>query len=360
MAHNRNPAILAVGTALPPHFADQEEIVTALKDAWGKAHYNLERLEQLHRAVQVKGRYLARPLEGYAGIVTFAQRNDAWLAAALDVGEEAIRKALGAAGLEPHDIDHLLVVTTTGIATPGLDARLINRLGLRRDVVRTPIFGLGCAGGAGGIARAADYLRAYPEKVAVMLSAEICSLTLQREDISIPNIIASALFGDGAAAAVLAGGQSDAALAGVEAPRISANGAAFYPDTERVMGWDIVDSGFKIVLSARVPEVVRANIRTDVDEFLATRELGRGDIDHWIIHTGGPRVLEAFTAALELAPEALDRSWRSLAAVGNLSSASVLFVLEDFLTSGVVQPGDRGVLAAVGPGFSSELVLLEW
>jgi alkylresorcinol/alkylpyrone synthase len=361
-----HPAILAAATALPKHYADQEAIVAALRKAWGRAHYNVERLEELHQAVQVNGRYLALPLDAYPDLVTFEQRNSAWIATALDIGEQAIRQALVASQLEPQDVDHLLAVTTTGIATPSLDALLINRLGLRADVKRTPIFGLGCAGGAGGLARAADYLRGYPDQVAVLVSSEVCSLTLQREDLSIPNIIASGLFGDGAAAVVLAGaertdrGDNRDRLGVSPLPRILASHAVFYPDTERVMGWDVVDSGLKVVLSARVPEVIRSHVGADVDRFLADAGLERGDVHHWLVHTGGPRVLEAFAEALDLPADALERSWRSLAEVGNLSSASVLFVLAEMFATAAGRPQDRGLLAAMGPGFGSELLLLGW
>ena len=355
-----DPAILAVGTALPPHFADQEAIIAALRTAWAQEHYNIERLEDLHRAVQVGGRHLALPLEAYPGLVSFEQRNNAWLTATLDVGDRAVRSALAAAALDPQDIDHLFTVTTTGITTPSLDARLVNRLGLRSDIRRSPLFGLGCAGGAAGLARAADYLRAYPDRIAVLVAAEICSLTFQRDDLSIPNIIASGLFGDGAAAVVLAGADRSGEATAARLPRITATGAVFYPDTERVMGWDVVDTGFKIVLSARVPDVVRAHVGADTDRFLAEAGLTRSDIDHWIIHTGGPRVLEAFKTALDLPTAALARSWRSLAEVGNLSSASVLFVLADLLADAALERGQRGLLAAMGPGFASELLLLEW
>ena len=366
MPETSQPLIIAVGKALPPHYADQEAVIAALREAWSREHYNVERLEDLHRAVQVSGRHFALPLAEYPDLVTFEQRNAAWIEAAREVGVRAVRAALDEAGLEARDIDHLLTVTTTGIATPSLDALMVNELGLRRDIRRTPIFGLGCAGGAAGLSRAADYLRAYPERVVVLVSSEICSLTLQREDLSIPNIIASGLFGDGAAAAVLVGAEfaSDRiAVAGqvtAPRPRIAASAAIFYPDTERVMGWDIVDGGFKVVLSARVPEVIRSHIGADVDGFLAREGLVRHDIDHWIVHTGGPRVLEAFSEALELPEDALALSWRSLAEVGNLSSASVLFVLADLLATGAAKPGDRGLLAAMGPGFASEMLLLEW
>ena len=350
------PFVRSAGTALPPHYADQETLIASFRTHWAKEHFNVERLEELHRAVQVGGRHLAVPLDDYPGLVDLKSRNDAWIRVATDVGEQAVRTALGRAGLRPADVDHLFFVTVTGIATPSIDARLMNRLGLRPDVKRTPIFGLGCVAGAAGTARASDVLRAFPDQVAVLLSVELCSLTLQREDHSIANIIASGLFGDGAAALVLSGAERPAP----GAPRIIDTRSVFYPDSERVMGWDVVNGGFKVVLSARVPEVVCAHVRQDVGDFLAAHGLRTRDIRHWIAHTGGPKVLEAFESPLELPEGALDRSWMSLRETGNLSSASVLFVLDSLLASGEARPGDFGLLMAMGPGFCSELVLLRW
>jgi alkylresorcinol/alkylpyrone synthase len=356
MAKPNGPYVRSVGTALPPHYADQETLIAAFRTHWAKEHFNVERLEELHRAVQVGGRHLAVPLHEYPALVDLRSRNDAWLRVSTEVGEQAVRQALHRAGLTPSDVDHLFFVTVTGIATPSVDARLMNRLGLRSDVKRTPIFGLGCVAGAAGTARASDVLRAYPDEVAVLLSVELCSLTLQREDLSIANIIASGLFGDGAAALVLSGAERP--MAG--APRILATQSVFYPDTERVMGWDVVNGGFKVVLSAKVPEVVRSHVRTDVAGFLAEHGLETKDIRHWVAHTGGPKVLEAFESTLELPPGALERSWKSLRETGNLSSASVLFVLDSLLASGDARSGDLGLLMAMGPGFCAELVLLQW
>jgi alkylresorcinol/alkylpyrone synthase len=351
--------IRAVGRALPGNFVDQESLTAALREAWGGVHFNPERLEELHRSVQVSGRCVALPLQAYRELTTFARHNEAWIRAAVDLGEVAIRNALGQAGLSPSDVDHVVFVTTTGIATPSIDARLVNRLGFRRDIRRTPLFGLGCLGGAAGLARASDLLATIPGQVAVLLSVELCSLTLQLADLSVANVIASGLFGDGAAAVVLTGGVRDPE--GPEsAPSIVASGSAFYPDTERAMGWDVVDSGLKVVLSAQVPEIVRRNVRADVDELLAKSGLDRSSIRHWVAHTGGPKVLQAFESSLELPAGALARSWKSLRDVGNLSSASVLFVLADLLSSGEPVKGDFGLLMAMGPGFCSELVLLEW
>jgi alkylresorcinol/alkylpyrone synthase len=351
-----SPGLLSVGRALPKHYAEQDALIDVIRRLWVKQHFNPARVEDLHRAVKVDGRYLALPIDEYEKHDTFQKCNDAWIRVAVDLAEEASRAALARAGLQPSDVDHVFFVTVTGIAVPSVDARLVNRLGLRADVKRTPIFGLGCVAGAAGIARASDYVRAFPNQVALLVSTELCSLTLQRGDQSVANMIASGLFGDGAAAVVVAGGERVRA----PAPRVVATRSVFYRDSERVMGWDMVDSGFKIVLSAGVPEIVYRHIGGDVDAFLGAHGLDRARIKHFIAHTGGPKVLQAFAEALALPPEALKRSWDSLAKTGNLSSASVLFVLGETLDSGEGQPGDYGLLLAMGPGFCSELVLLQW
>jgi alkylresorcinol/alkylpyrone synthase len=358
-SHPLDPAIRAVGRALPPNYADQETLTAALRAHWARQHHNPDRLDELHRAVKVRGRHLALPLAEYPALDTFKKSNDAWIRVALDVGAEAVTRALDGAGLRPTDVDQLVFVTVTGLATPSIDARLVNRLGMRRDLKRVPIFGLGCVAGASGLARVSDLLRGAPGEVGVLLSVELCSLTLQREDLSVANAVASGIFGDGAAAVVL-GGAGRGGGPGTPGPRVVATRAAFYPDTEWVMGWDFVDTGFQVVLSAQVPQITRDNIGRDVDAFLASRGLRRSDVRHWIAHTGGPKVLEAFQSALELPAGALDLSWRSLEEVGNLSSASVLFVLGDLLDSGVTRSGDLGLLVAMGPGFCAEMVLLQW
>jgi alkylresorcinol/alkylpyrone synthase len=347
--------IAAVGSALPPHYYDQDTLLEAFRRHWAERHYNLDRLETLHRNVLVGGRHLALPIEEYERLERWGQANDAWIRVAQEVGERAIRDALQKSGLESSDIDSLMTVTVTGVATPSLDARLMNRLGLQPRVKRVPIFGLGCVAGTAGIARAADYVRAFPDHVAVLLSVELCSLTLQRQDLSIPNLIASGLFGDGAAAAIVVGNGHEAA-----GPEILDSRSIFYPDSENVMGWDISEEGFRIVLSADVPGVVRRHLRHDVDAFLEDHGLGRNDVAVWVSHPGGPKVLEAMQEALELPDEALESAWRSLREVGNLSSTSVLLVLQDTIEKTKPEPGSYGVMLAMGPGFCSELVLLRW
>ena len=347
--------IASVGSALPPHFYDQETLLSAFRSRWAKRHHNLDRLEALHRNVLVGGRHLALPMEEYDELTTWGDANDAWIRVAQDVGEVAIRRALEKAGLEVDDVDALIFVTVTGVATPSIDARLMNRLNMPSRVKRMPIFGLGCVAGTAGVARAADYVRAYPDQVAVLLSVELCSLTLQRHDLSIPNLIASGLFGDGAAAAVVVGAERQS-----NGPRIVDSRSVFYPDSEEVMGWEISESGFKIVLSADVPEVVGRYLRRDVDGFLGEHGLSRSDIRSWVSHPGGPKVLTAMQEALELPDGALDVTWNSLRTLGNLSSTSVLMVLEDTMNDHRPEPGSLGMMLAMGPGFCSELVLLRW
>ncbi len=363
------PTIAAVGSAFPRHYYDQETLLAALRGYWEQRYFNLDRIEQLHKNVLVGGRHLALPIEEYPGLTTFGQSNSAWIRVAEEIGGEAVVAALGKCGLPLTDIDALFFVTVTGIAAPSIDARLINRLGLRSDLKRIPIFGLGCVAGAAGIARAADYVRGFPDQVAVLLSVELCSLTLQRQDLSIPNLIATGLFGDGAAAAVVVGAERARALAAARqaspggalpGPAVVATRSIFYPHTERVMGWDVSESGFQLVLSAEVPKVVEGHLRADVDAFLAERGLTRGDIASWVCHPGGPKVLEAMEQALETPPGALELTWKSLREVGNLSSTSVLLVLEATLAGARPPAGSLGMLLALGPGFCSELVLLRW
>ncbi len=346
--------IAAVSSALPKNYYDQEALLAAFREEWSTRYFNLRRLEELHKNVLVGGRHLALPIEEYPKLATWGQANDHWIRVALELGGEAVLGALDRAELNVEDVDTLYFVTVTGVATPSIDARLVNSIGLPARVKRVPIFGLGCLAGAAGVARAADYLKGHPGEVAVLLSVELCSLTLQREDLSVPNLIASGLFGDGAAAAVLVGHHRESS-----GPRVVDSRSAFYPETEEVMGWDVSERGFKVVLSAEVPEMVRRHLRHDVDGFLAEHGLKRGDISAWISHPGGPKVLEAMEEALELPREAFAGAWRTLKEVGNMSSTSVLLVLEEMLET-PPPPGSWGLMSAMGPGFCSELVLLQW
>ncbi|MGO8819352.1 MAG: type III polyketide synthase [Terriglobia bacterium] len=347
--------IASVGSAFPKHYYPQEFLGAGLKKFWSGRLKNPDVVDRMHAHAEIDGRFLALPADAYYEMTTWGQANNAWIECAQDLGQQALCHALMGAGLTPQDIDALFVVSVTGIASPSLDARLVNRMGLSPRIKRIPIFGLGCVAGAAGIARAADYVRAFPHHVAALLSVELCSLTLQKEDVSMANLISSALFGDGAAATIVVGAERDYSGAEILDTR-----SVFYPQTEHIMGWDISEKGFQIVLSPTLPQLIVDHLGHDVDAFLSDHGLDRKDIGRWILHTGGPKILEATGTALGLSKEQLDASWDCLRKVGNLSSASVLLVLEEVFKRRRPEPGTYSVLAAMGPGFCSELLLLRW
>lgn len=351
---------------MPEHRYPQAAITAAFKAYWSERLKSPERLDQFHSRVGVEHRHLSFPMERYPQFASFGETNDAWWEVAQDLGAKAIDAALNRAGLGREELHALFLVSVTGIASPSLDARLINRLGLRRDIKRTPVFGIGCAGGAIGLTRAADYVLAYPDHNAALLAVELCSLTIQRDDLSPANLISVGLFADGAAAAVISGSKvrsrAYAASAAVAAssPKILGTGSVFYPGTEDIMGWDISEKGLKIVLSPRLPDLIRKNLAGDADAFLARYKLTRRDIGTWVMHPGGPKVLNAIQDTLALGDSALEASWECLRRFGNLSSASVLLVLDEVLTNRAPEPGTYGVLLAMGPGFCTEMILLQW
>src|SRR6266436_1665072 len=299
--------IAGVASAFPKHQYDQRVLLSALQRHWGPKIDNPVFMERLQARVGVNTRHLALPMEEYYGLTTWGKANNHWIEVAQEIGEKALCGALARSGFATSDLGALFFVSVTGIASPSIDARLINRMGLPLNLKRVPIFGLGCVAGAAGIARAADYVLAYPKQVAAVVSVELCSLTLQQEDLSVANLISSGLFGDGAAAVLVAG--SDVVADG---PQILATRSVFYPESEHVMGWDISDKGFRIVLSKEVPDVVDQHLAQDVDAFLGSEGLSRADIGTWILHTGGPRVLEATATALDLPEGALAASWDCL------------------------------------------------
>jgi alkylresorcinol/alkylpyrone synthase len=325
-------------------------------------------VQHFFERVGVGERYLALPAERYQALRGMEDRSRAWIEVALDLGASAVTAALDEAGLRPCDISLLSTTTVTGIAVPSIDARLMNKLPFASDLKRVPLFGLGCLGGAAGLARTSEYLRAFPDEAALFLSIELCSLTFQRDDASIANIVSVGLFGDGAAAVLLVGARHPLAASAATAstpmraprPRVLASRSVFFPDTERVMGWDMVDTGFKVVLSSEVPTIVRRHVPQAIDAFLAEHDLARDDIATWVMHPGGPKVIDALEESLRLPEGALAPTRAGLAKLGNLSSASVLFLLDDFRRTRAPRPGAYGILMAMGPAFCAEIVLIQW
>ncbi|GIG40096.1 type III polyketide synthase [Cellulomonas phragmiteti] len=351
--------VLAVAPVFPGLPYDQSaitEVVVPL--VAGDDERAATMLRRLHRNSGVTTRHLALAPEEYAGVRDFGRANDLHLTIGTDLAARAAREALTRAGTDPQEVDLVLFTSVTGIGAPSVDAALVERLGLRSDVKRLPSFGLGCAGGAAGLARVHDYLTGHPHDTALLVCLELCSLTLQHGDVDPAAMVASGLFGDGAAVAVLVGDAHPAA-AGATGPQVVATRSRLYPGTAGDLGWQVGASGFRIVLSARLPDVVRAELPADVEGLLAAHGLKTGDVGRWVVHAGGPRILDAVEESLALPAGSLDASRASLAAVGNLSSASVLDVLDRTQRAGV-PAGSPGVLLAFGPGVSAEMVLLHW
>ncbi|WP_426308609.1 type III polyketide synthase [Cellulosimicrobium sp. E-16] len=361
--------VVAVGTSLPDLAYRQDEISRVTSELLTDDPVRRALTRRLHAHAGVETRHLALPVEDYGGL-TFGSANDTFLALGTDLAEQACRAALDDAGLRSDEVDHVVLTTVTGVGAPTLDVLVAARLGLRTDVRRTPSFGWGCAGGAAGLARADDLLRGRPRDVALLVAVELCSLTLQRGDPSTANLVASGLFGDGAAAAVLVGDEHPlarrpgpygrAARDGGRArgARVVDSRSHLHPGTTGDLGWRVGDTGFEIVLSARLPELIGAHLLGDVKALLAEHDLEPADVGAWVVHAGGPRVLDAVRDALGLAEEDLALSRASLRDVGNLSSASVLHVLAATLGRHRAPPGTPAVLMAFGPGVSTELVLL--
>ncbi|TWE11904.1 type III polyketide synthase [Rudaeicoccus suwonensis] len=382
--------IEAVAAVTPPHRYPQARLTQLFTDLLGATDVNRAVVERIHGNAGVSFRHLALPIDAYAGLTDFGMSNDAFIDVAVDLGVRAVSEALAQAGRSPDELDLLVSSTVTGLAVPSLDARIAARMGLRADLKRIPMVGLGCVAGAAGIARVHDYLVGHPGRLACLVTVELCSLTVQRQDPTMANLVASSLFGDGAAAVLMTaadGADGDAPDAGsgirnaigpATSSRVAADrsseptdlvrGAAItvidtrsrmYSDSERAMGWDVGATGLRVVLGVEVPDLVRANLRADVDDFLRSHALTRDDIGWWVAHPGGPKVLEAMQEALAVPRDALALTWASLDRIGNLSSASVLHVLADTLRERPPAAGSYGVLLAMGPGFCLEMVLLQ-
>lgn len=344
--------IASVAPVVPAYRYTQAEITAEFAPLIAHTESHRAVIDRMHSRSGIETRYTALPIERYRDLGSFRESNDLFIGIAADLLERALSTALADAGLVPTDVDYMLFTSVTGIAAPSIDSMLISRLGMRPDVKRLPSYGLGCVAGAAGIARVHDYLVGHPNDVAVLLSVELCSLTLQRGDSSMANFVATGLFGDGAAAVVMVGDNRPE-----PGPAVVDTRSYVYPDSADAIGLNVGGTGFEIVLTSAVADLISSYFPNNVTGFLADNSIGVPDIDVWFAHPGGPRILEAFSDSLRLPDDALALSYASLARVGNISSAAVLHVLAD----GLSQPaGSRGLLFALGPGVSAEFVLLEW
>ncbi|MBZ0266006.1 type III polyketide synthase [bacterium] len=350
------PVIASVSTAVPSTRVTQVDARDyAARFFEGKLR-SLSRLLPVFEHADIDSRYLAIPKSWYEEEKTFLEKNNTYIEWATRLGAEAGQSALQKAGLQAKDVDHIMFISTTGLATPSIDARLINVMGLSPHVNRTPIWGLGCAGGAMGLSQAWHWLKGNPDKIVLMIVVELCSLTFHFHDYSKSNLIALALFADGAAGVVLGG--KDSGLKGAE---ILDTRSTLWMDSLDVMGWNFHNEGMQVVFSKAIPGIVNKKARTNIEEFLKLKGKTLSDINEWIVHPGGLKVIEAYEDSLDLSKEALRHTRKVLKNYGNMSSATVLFVLEECLRSldtAEQSENKLGLLTALGPGFSAENLLI--
>lgn len=346
------PTIAAVTTIDFPYKVPQSEVKAYARQLFLPDFPQVERLLPVFDNTEILSRNFCKPLHEYAAVTSFEDNNRSYISMSLDYSVQAIEACLAQSGIHKEDITDILFVSSTGMATPSLDALIVNRLRLDPHIRRMAVFGLGCAGGVSGMAKANTIARANPEAIVLLVTVELCSLTFLRNDYSKSNFVASSLFSDGVAACIIRGDHYQ------PKPEISitASGSKLYFDTLDVMGWDFLDDGFKVQFSQNIPALINKNIKADISSFLSTQGLQLSDIKNFIFHPGGKKVLQAYTDALDLDPDSLQATRSIMNQYGNMSGTTVLYVLEHFLREGY-QEG-HGLMLAMGPGFSSEMVLL--
>lgn len=346
-------SMTSLALSSPPHILDQDDVIDLCRDLYGSRPAFFEKMETAYRNAGIRQRRSCVPIDWYRDQHGWQERNDLYVENALAILEQAGRQAIEDAGLAPDAIDSVVCISTTGLSTPSLEARLIGRLGLRNNVRRLPVFGLGCAGGVIGLARAADLARAYPGSKVLVMVVELCALTFRAQDTSKANVIASALFGDGAAAVVLQSGE------GVENPILTVGRMAehTWPEDDQVMGWTIEEDGFGVLFSKDIPGIVGTRVRPLIDRFLEDNSLGWEDLDGTVLHPGGSKVLEAFSQSIPVPQDDLRRGAEVLETSGNMSAVTVLAVLRRTLNDGA---GGRRLMVGLGPGFSVGMGLLDF
>ena len=357
------PRIATVATATPSNIISQEEVKKFAKSLYGENKLFNRLLPVFDNAI-VERRCLAVDLDWLSRKHSFTESNDLYIQVALDLSAQVSTDAAYQCGLSTEEFDIVFFISTTGLSTPSIDGRLFNRIALNPHIKRVPIWGLGCAGGAGALARAYDYLKSYPTHRALIIAVEFCSLSFQLNELSKTNVISSALFGDGAAACVVLGDRVPFKDTGREQPSILGSLSTIYPDSEDVMSWQATSDGFKVRLSRDIPSIVTSLVKGNIEELLQDLELKLNDLTHLILHPGGTKVLQAYADGIGTSIEKLAHSNSVLRDFGNMSSVTVYFVLKRFLENSRQHSrqhsGEYGLVGALGPGFSSELVLLQW
>ncbi|MBP1933771.1 type III polyketide synthase [Ammoniphilus resinae] len=349
------PSILGAGTAHLPYTFHQADVKPFVKDMFSDIFSDIDRLIGLFENTGIDTRQFCVPMEWFKNNPGFKEKNSIYIENAVLYGKEALIHCMEKCQVDIADISHLFFISTTGMATPSIDVRILNELGASTHTKRTPIWGLGCAGGAVGISRALDYVKSYPTEVVAVVAVELCGLTFQPNDLTKSNLVATSLFADGAAAVLIAGDQAEIK---VKAPiQAIKSMSTYWPDSLDVMGWDFSSSGFHVIFSRDIPTIVKTRVADEVHSFLKAEQIEQ--IDHYIIHPGGKKVLEAFQKALDIPEEKLGITRQVLKENGNMSSCTVLYVLNEFIKQKQMNPGEKGLISALGPGFSAEMILVE-
>ncbi|WRP05014.1 3-oxoacyl-[acyl-carrier-protein] synthase III C-terminal domain-containing protein [Rossellomorea aquimaris] len=354
------PKILSVETEIPPVKITQNEAAEFAKQLFSKSFKDIGRLLSVFENGEIDSRYFVKDIDWFSEEHTFQEKNDEFIHHAVDLGSKVVKKSLSRHQLTLEDIDAIITISTSGIATPSIEARIMNHLPFSSHVKRIPIWGLGCAGGASGLSRAYEYCLAFPKANVLVLSIELCSLTFQHGDRSKSNLIGTSLFADGVACAVICGDDSQV-LKDISnpLPTIFATQSTLLRDSLDVMGWEVKNNGLYVVFSKDIPTLVKNWLRPNVEEFINANDLRLEDIKHFVAHPGGRKVIEAYQEALGMDESMTSESMKVLKEYGNMSSVTILYVLKEFMNKGC-ERGDIGLGTALGPGFSSELLLMRW
>lgn len=358
------PSIISVAEASPKQVVHQNEVMNFARDLFSESYKDIERLLKVFQNGQIEKRHFAKDLNWFKKDHTFQEKNDAYIECAVELGAEAMKACLTSKEFLVEDIpfeeiDAIFTISSTGIATPSIEARIMNILPFSEHTKRIPIWGLGCAGGASGLARAYEYCLAYPKAKVLVLTIELCSLTFQRNDFSKSNLVGTSLFADGVACVLVTGDEGKPSkLMKKSAPRVIATQSTTMKHSTDVMGWDVKNEGLYVIFSRDIPSIVEKWLKPNALGFLENNHIKLEQITHFIAHPGGRKVIEAYQEALDFNPEMTQTSLQVLKEYGNMSSSTILYVLRRFMHSG--KKGDIGLAAALGPGFSSELLLLEW
>ncbi|MEH7255578.1 3-oxoacyl-[acyl-carrier-protein] synthase III C-terminal domain-containing protein [Neobacillus niacini] len=360
------PSILSVAEAIPPYKIKQEQAMNFARELFSEGFKDIERLLKAFQNGQIEKRHIVKGIDWFKEDRSFAEKNNAYIESAVSLGKQAIINCLTNRTflnreIDCSEIDAIFYISTTGMATPSIEARIMNQLPFREHTKRIPIWGLGCAGGAAGLSRAFEYCQAYPDAKVLVLSVELCSLTFQRNDFSKSNLIGTSLFADGVSCALICGNHVNSRLLSAKStfPEIISTQSTLMPDSIDVMGWDIRDQGLFVVFSRDIPLIIEDWLKPNVSKFLTENELELNDIDHFIAHPGGKKVIDAYIKSLNIPAAMTDISLEVLKNYGNMSSATILYVLKRVMELGG-EAGAYGLCTALGPGFSSELLLLKW